>query len=78
MYILHCIFINKLKQDSQDCVSFLSQDYFGYSESFMFPYKFLFSVQFSRSVMSDSLQSHEPQHAGPPSPTPGVHPNHVH
>ena len=33
------------------------------------------SVQFSRSVMSDSLRSHESQHARPPcpSPTPGVH-----
>ena len=33
------------------------------------------SVQFSRSVMSDSLQHHESQHARPPcpSPTPGVH-----
>ena len=33
------------------------------------------SVQFSRSVVSDSLQSHESQHARPPcpSPTPGVH-----
>ena len=33
------------------------------------------SVQFSRSVMSDSLQPHELQHARPPcpSPTPGVH-----
>ena len=35
------------------------------------------SVQFSRSVMSDSLQPHESQHARPPcpSPTPGVHSN---
>ena len=35
------------------------------------------SVQFSCSVMSDSLQSHEPQHARPPcpSPTPRVHTN---
>ena len=35
------------------------------------------SFQFSRSVVSDSLQPHEPQHARPPcpSPTPGVHPN---
>ena len=35
------------------------------------------SVQFSRSVMSDSLRPHEQQHARPPcpSPTPGVHPN---
>ena len=35
------------------------------------------SVQFSCSVVSDSLQPHEPQHARPPcpSPTPGGHPN---
>jgi len=35
------------------------------------------SVQFSRSVMSDSLRPHEPQRTRPPcpSPTPGVHPN---
>ena len=34
-------------------------------------------VQFSRSVMSNSLQPHESQHARPPcpSPTPGVYPN---
>ena len=33
------------------------------------------SVQFSRSVVSDSLRSHESQHTSPPgpSPTPGVH-----
>ena len=35
------------------------------------------SVQFSRSVMSNSLRPHELQHARPPcpSPTPGVYPN---
>ena len=35
------------------------------------------SLQFIHSVVSDSLQSHEPQHARPPcpSPTTGVHPN---
>ena len=35
------------------------------------------SHQFSRSVVSNSLQPHEPQHARPPcpSPSPGVHPN---
>ena len=35
------------------------------------------SVQFSRSVVSDSLKPHELQHARPscPTPTPGVHPN---
>ena len=33
------------------------------------------SVQFSRSVVSDSLRPHESQHARPPcpSPSPGVH-----
>ena len=35
------------------------------------------SVQFSGSVVSDSLRPHEPEHARPPcrSPTPGVNPN---
>ena len=35
------------------------------------------AVQFSRSVMPDSLRPHESQHARPPclSPTPGVYPN---
>ena len=34
-------------------------------------------IQFSCSVVSNSLWPHEPQHARPPcpSPTPGVHPN---
>ena len=37
------------------------------------------SVQFSHSVMSDSLWLHELQHARPPcpSPTPGVHSNSI-
>ena len=45
--------------------SFLSTD-------LLFP-----SVQFSHSVVSDSLQPHELQHIRPPypSPAPGVHPN---
>ena len=35
------------------------------------------SVQFHRSVVSDSLRPQEPQHARPPcpSPTAGIHPN---
>ena len=39
-----------------------------------FPFTFS-SVQFSQSVMSNSLWRHEPQYARPPcpSPTPGVH-----
>ena len=38
-------------------------------------YKSISSVQFSHSVMSDSLRPHESQHTRPPcpSPTPGVH-----
>ena len=38
---------------------------------------YMCSVQFSRSVVSDSLQPHESQHTRPPcpSPTPGVHSN---
>ena len=38
---------------------------------------FYISVQFSRSVVSNSLQPHELQHTRPPcpSPTPRVHPN---
>ena len=37
----------------------------------------ILSVQFSRSVVSNSLRPPEPQHARPPypSPTPGVHPD---
>ena len=44
----------------------------------IFPKIHLFiSVQFSHSVMSDSLRLHESQHARPPcaSPSPGVHSN---
>ena len=38
---------------------------------------FMSSVQFSRSVVSDSLRPHELQHTRPPcpSPTPGAHPD---
>ena len=37
----------------------------------------MYSIQFSHSVMSDSLQPHGPKHARPPclSPTLGVYPN---
>ena len=46
------------------------------SETFPSSHKFPFSsVQFSRSVVSNSLRPHESQHARPPcpSPAPGVH-----
>ena len=44
---------------------------------FLVHFKFISSVQFSRSVMSDSLRPLELQHARPPCPslTPGVHSN---
>ena len=45
------------------------------SSSHWFPHPVLTSIQFSRSVVSDSLRPHESQHARPPclSPTPRVH-----
>ena len=51
------------------------------SSSFLKPFGYSIlgfsSVQFSHSVMSNSLWPHELQHSGPPCPssTPGVHPN---
>ena len=37
--------------------------------SFFFWFLYFMSVQFSRSVVSNSLQPHEPQHARPPCPS---------
>ena len=55
--------------------------YINISPSFSFFFFLLFfsSVQFSRSVVSNSLRPHESQHARPPCPsrTPGVH-SHSH
>ena len=47
------------------------------NSSFLSSVQFSRSVQFRRSVVSDSLQPHELQHARPPcpSPTPRVHSN---
>ena len=47
------------------------------SYTFIVPIFCISSVQFSRSVVSDSFRSHEPQNTRHlyPSPTPGVHPN---
>ena len=48
------------------------------NENYLFVH--IASVQFSHSVMSDSLQPHELQHARPPcpSPTPEFTQTHVH
>ena len=45
--------------------------------SFQIDFFYFSSVPFSCSVVSDSLRSHELQHARPscPSPTPGIYPN---
>ena len=65
-----CQFCREISWDfDRDCIE--SIDQFG-------KYCILaISVQFSRSVVSDSLWPHELQHARPPcpSPIPGVHPN---
>ena len=46
--------------------------YLNCADGFMDVY--VYSVKFSRSVVSDSFRSHESQQARPPSsPTPGVH-----
>ena len=59
---------------------FKNTDICNYSHFSLFFFSFHIlscSVQFSRSVVSDSLQPHEPQHARPPcpSPTPRIYPN---
>ena len=54
-------------------MGFLRQEY--WSRLSLLSLKCAYSVQFSVSVVSDSLRPHELQHARPPcpSPTPGVH-----
>ena len=53
-----------------------TESIFWFPDGLLWPLSYL-EVQFSCSVVSDSLWPHEPQHARPPcpSPTPGVHPN---
>ena len=40
--------------------------------------EYMYSVPFSRSVMSDSLQPHEPQHSRPPCPSPTLESTQTH
>ena len=61
-------------------LKFIYYKYLDTDPTILFPKELvgcLSSVQFSRSVVSDSLRPHELQHARPPcpSPTPGVHSN---
>ena len=48
-----------------------------FNKSQLYHFSFFSSVQFSHSVVSNSLQPHESQYARPPCPsqTPGVYPN---
>ena len=59
---------------SRSLLMFMSMDCFAGLLLMVFPW-FCTSVQFSRSIVSDSLQPHESQHARPPcpSPSPGVY-----
>ena len=64
--------------DSQPCVRMLNHPPINrHCHKQVINFFIFSSVQFSRSVVSDSLRPPEPQHARPPcpSPTPGVHPN---
>jgi len=66
------------------CISFLMYCWILFAKILLRNFEFTFisdigllsSVQFSRSVVSDSLRPHESQHARPPCPSPtrGVHP----
>ena len=76
--------INKLKNKSHVIISIDAEKAFDkIQHPFMIkkkttkPSRKQASVQFSHSVMSDSLRPHELQHTRPlcPSPTPGVHSN---
>ena len=64
--------INKLKDENHMITSIDAKKAFDKIQPPIYD-----SVQFSLSVVSDSLRPHELQHARPPCPlpTPGVHPN---
>ena len=65
--------LNKIDKNTQIDVSIIST----WDNPFVSPFNLRVNhpVQFSRSVVSDSLRPHESQHARPtcPSPSPGVH-----
>ena len=58
-------------------LSFFNAQHYFLKIILLFSFLLFSSVQFSRSVVSDSLWPHESQHAKPPcpSPAPGVHPD---
>ena len=68
-------FLMKVKEESEKAGLKLNIQKTKTLASYPIPSRHISSVQFSRSVMSDSLRPHESQHARPPcpSPTPRVH-----
>ena len=70
--------LNQTDKLCKECLHYLNSS-FSWDEPIWRKHKFFVfsSVQFSCSVVSDSLWPHEPQHTRPPcpSPTPGVHLN---
>ena len=61
----------------EKCYILYRSEPWGWATLYISDYRQHSSVQFSLSVVSDSLRLHEPQHVRPPcpSPTPRVHPN---
>ena len=76
-----CFLENKGRTENLSLICFssiaFSSKYLSQSGRVTYSVNLLSVSQFSRSVVSDSLQPHEPQHARPPcpSPTPRVYPN---
>ena len=76
-----CVCVCVLCLVTQSCLTLCdSVDYIACQTLLLWTYitiTYISSVQFSSSVVADSLQPHELQHARPPcpSPTPGVHSN---
>ena len=76
LYISPCVIINSLCYVDSVSGSWVMGNQHSVVIFLYVPIQFS-SVQFSRSVVSDSLRPHESQHARPPwsSPSPGVHSN---
>ena len=89
-FLLQCMKVKSESEVTQSCPNFcdpmdcslLGSSIHGFCQArvlewgtIAFSGTFLSSVQFSRSVVSDSLRTHESQNARPPcsSPSPGVH-----
>ena len=70
-------YFSRLYENVLDCHYFVSISWIHLILKNFNIHLYFSSVQFSRSVMSDSLRPHESQHTRPscPSPTPGVYPN---